>query len=144
MKFAPAALEDESKLEWCLRQMLGTANFRAGPMLAFLSGNLCYQIEHHLFPDLPSNRYAQIAPQVRSICACFDLPYDDRSARTSIPRTVRTIFTLALPDRLPSSDCDAPKTQPWCLPGENGHGDVSTLVAGALKVERRPNCRFLH
>ncbi|WP_448334158.1 fatty acid desaturase, partial [Streptomyces sp. DSM 41534] len=66
-KFAPDALNDESKSEWYLRQMLGTANFRAGPVLAFLSGNLCYQIEHHLFPDLPSNRYAQIAPQVRSI-----------------------------------------------------------------------------
>ncbi len=49
------------KSEWYLRQMLGTANFHAGPMLAFLSGNLCYQIEHHLFPDLPSNRYAQIS-----------------------------------------------------------------------------------
>ena len=60
-KFTPATLQDETKPEWYLRQMLGTANFRAGPVLAFLSGNLCYQIEHHLFPDLPSNRYAEIA-----------------------------------------------------------------------------------
>ena len=41
--------------------MLGSANFQAGPLMAFMSGNLCYQIEHHLFPDLPSNRYAEIA-----------------------------------------------------------------------------------
>jgi NADPH-dependent stearoyl-CoA 9-desaturase len=43
-KFTPAALEDETKPEWYLRQMLGTANFRAGPVLAFLSGDLCYHI----------------------------------------------------------------------------------------------------
>ncbi|MGW4099702.1 fatty acid desaturase family protein [Mycobacterium sp. NPDC004974] len=105
-KFAPAALEDESKSEWYLRQMLGTANFRAGPVLAFLSGNLCYQIEHHLFPDLPSNRYAQIAPQVRSICARFDLPYTTGPFARQYLGTVRTIFKLALPDRLPARDCE--------------------------------------
>jgi hypothetical protein len=43
-KFTPAALEGETKPEWYLRQMLGTANFDAGPIMAFLSGNLCYQI----------------------------------------------------------------------------------------------------
>ncbi|BBZ15090.1 fatty acid desaturase (plasmid) [Mycobacterium branderi] len=105
-KFAPDALNDESKSEWYLRQMLGTANFRAGPVLAFLSGNLCYQIEHHLFPDLPSNRYAQIAPQVRSICARFDLPYTTGPLARQYLGTVRTIFKLALPDRLPAPDAD--------------------------------------
>ena len=60
-KFTAAVVEEESRPDWYLRQMLGTANFNAGPLLAFSSGNLCYQIEHHLFPDLPSNRYAEIA-----------------------------------------------------------------------------------
>ena len=50
--------------------MLGAANFKAGPLLAFSSGNLCYQIEHHLFPDLPSNRYGQIAVRVRPSDCC--------------------------------------------------------------------------
>ena len=44
--------------------MLGSANFKAGPLMAFMSGNLCYQIEHHLFPDLPSNRYAEISERI--------------------------------------------------------------------------------
>ena len=52
-KFTPEALEGETKAQWYLRQMLGSANFRAGPVMAFMSGNLCYQIEHHLYPDLP-------------------------------------------------------------------------------------------
>jgi fatty acid desaturase len=53
-KFTVGALEHETKPDWYLRQMPGSANFRAGRVLAFLSGNLCYQIEHHLFPDLPA------------------------------------------------------------------------------------------
>ena len=60
-KFTKEEFENETHAEWYLRQMLGSANFHAGPLMAFMSGNLCYQIEHHLFPDLPSNRYAEIA-----------------------------------------------------------------------------------
>ena len=41
-KFTRAALEDETKPEWYLRQMLGAANFDAGRVLALLSGNLCF------------------------------------------------------------------------------------------------------
>ena len=40
-----------------------------------MTGNLSHQIEHHLFPDLPSNRYAEIAPRVREICERYGLPY---------------------------------------------------------------------
>ena len=49
-KFTPDVLQTETRAEWYLRQMLGAANFKAGPLLGFASGNLCYQIEHHLFP----------------------------------------------------------------------------------------------
>jgi fatty acid desaturase len=101
-KFTPTALKNETKPEWYLRQMLGTANFRAGPVLAFLSGNLCYQIEHHLFPDLPSNRYAQIAPQIRALCARFNIPYTTGPLTRQYLRTLRTITTLALPNRVPA------------------------------------------
>jgi NADPH-dependent stearoyl-CoA 9-desaturase len=98
-KFEPVALEGETKPEWYLRQMLGTANFRAGPVTAFLSGNLCYQIEHHLFPDLPSNRLAEIAQRVQAVCATYDLPYTTGSLARQYLLTLRTIFKLALPDR---------------------------------------------
>jgi fatty acid desaturase len=110
-KFTPATLDGETKPHWYLRQMLGSANFRAGPALAFLSGNLCYQIEHHLYPDLPSNRYAQIAPRVQALCAKYDLPYTTGPLPRQYLLTLRTICKLALPDRLlrASSD-DAPET----------------------------------
>ena len=41
-----------------------------------MSGNLSYQVEHHLFPDLPSSRYAEIAPQVKDVCERYGLPYN--------------------------------------------------------------------
>jgi len=110
-KFTADVLKDETRAEWYLRQMLGAANFKAGPLLAFSSGNLCYQIEHHLFPDLPSNRYAQIAVRVRALCDKYDLPYTSGSLVHQYLLTLRTIHKLALPDRLLRATCDdAPET----------------------------------
>jgi NADPH-dependent stearoyl-CoA 9-desaturase len=98
-KFTEDVLDDETRAEWYLRQMLGAANFTAGKLMAFSSGNLCYQIEHHLFPDLPSNRYAQIAVRVRALCDKYDLPYNSSSLVHQYLSTLRTINRLALPDR---------------------------------------------
>ncbi len=110
-KFEPAVLEGETKPEWYLRQMLGSANFDAGPVMAFLSGNLCYQIEHHLFPDLPSNRYAEIAQRVRALCATYDLPYTTGPLVRQYLLTFRTISKLSVPDRfLTATSDDAPET----------------------------------
>ena len=110
-KFTEDALTDETKSDWYLRQMLGTANFQAGPLLAFASGNLCYQIEHHLFPDLPSNRYPQIAERVRALCDKYDLPYTTGSFSHQFFLSQRTILKLALPDRfLIATSDDAPET----------------------------------
>ncbi|WP_440713787.1 fatty acid desaturase family protein [Gordonia sp. FQ] len=110
-KFTVDTLESETRGQWYLRQMLGTANFDAGPALAFLSGNLCYQIEHHLYPDLPSNRLAEVAVTVREICDKYDLPYNSDSFTLQYLRTLRTINKLALPDSwLLDTVDDAPET----------------------------------
>jgi NADPH-dependent stearoyl-CoA 9-desaturase len=84
--------------------MLGTANFRAGPVLAFLSGNLYYQIEHHLFPDLPSNRYAQIAARVRAVCTNYDLPYTTGPLARQYLLTLRTHFHAGASGSVPWPD----------------------------------------
>ena len=135
-KFSPSVLESETKPEWYLRQMLGTANFRAGPALAFMSGNLCYQIEHHLFPDLPSNRYPEIAERVRALCVAYDLPYTTGPLLRQYLMTVRTICKLALPDRFLSATADdAPETA-----SENrfrSGGGQSHAAAAANDVGRR-------
>jgi linoleoyl-CoA desaturase len=110
-KFTKEEFEDESQAEWYLRQMLGSANFNAGRVLAFMSGNLCYQIEHHLFPDLPSNRYAEISVRVRELCEKYDLPYTTGSLGRQYFQSFWTIFKLALPDKLlKGTPDDAPET----------------------------------
>ena len=110
-KFTQQEFDNETNGEWYLRQMLASANFHAGPVMAFMSGNLCYQIEHHLFPDLPSNRYAEIAERVRALCEKYDLPYTTGSLPRQYFQSFWTILKLALPDKLlrASSD-DAPET----------------------------------
>jgi len=110
-KFTRQEFETETPAEWYLRQLLGSANFRAGPLMAFMSGNLCYQIEHHLFPDLPSNRYAEIGERVRALCEKYDLPYTTGSLPRQYFQSFWTIVKLALPDKLlrATSD-DAPET----------------------------------
>jgi NADPH-dependent stearoyl-CoA 9-desaturase len=111
--FDPSVLDGETKPEWYLRQMLGTANFRAGKVLGFMTGNLCYQIEHHLFPDLPHNRYPEIAERVRALCVTYGLPYTTGSLLRQYLCTVRTICKLAFPDRFfAGTRDDAPETVP--------------------------------
>ena len=110
-KFTVDTLDDETPGQWYLRQMLGSANFNAGPAMAFMSGNLCYQIEHHLYPDLPSNRLADTSVRVRELCDKYDLPYTTGSLWVQYLKTLRTINKLALPDRfLRDTADDAPET----------------------------------
>jgi len=111
-KFTKTDMVGESKGHWYLRQMLGSANFKAGPALRFMSGNLSHQIEHHLFPDLPSNRYEEIAVRVRQICDKYDLPYTTGSFLVQYGKTWRTIAKLSLPDKYLRDTADnAPETR---------------------------------
>jgi len=110
-KFTKQDVDSETQGEWYLRQMLGSANFRSGPVLAFLSGNLSYQIEHHIFPDLPSNRLAEISVRVQALCDKYDLPYTTGSFLLQYLKSWRTIAKLSLPDKyLSATRDDAPET----------------------------------
>ncbi|SKY09553.1 fatty acid desaturase [Gordonia sp. w5E2] len=110
-KFTVEEYEEEDQPRWYLRQMLGSANFRAGPLMRFMSGNLSHQIEHHLFPDLPSNRYEEIAVRVRELCDKYDLPYTTGSLQHQYWLTFRTIAKLSVPNAmLKASADDAPET----------------------------------
>lgn len=110
-KFTKEDLETETRGQWYLRQMLGSANFEAGPVMEFMSGNLCYQIEHHLFPDLPSNRLREISVRVKALAQKYDLPYTTGSLSGQYFQSWRTIAKLALPNRfLRATADDAPET----------------------------------
>ncbi len=97
--FSEDQLENETSGEWYLRQLLGSANFTGNRLMHVMSGSLGYQIEHHLFPDLPSNRYPEIAERVTAICEKYDLPYTTGSFPKQFFTSIRTIWRLALPNK---------------------------------------------
>ena len=110
-KFTKQDVDAETRGEWYLRQMLGSANFHSGPVLGFMSGNLSYQIEHHIFPDLPSNRLPEISVRVRALCDKYDLPYTTGSFPVQYAKSWRTIAKLSLPNKyLTATSDDAPET----------------------------------
>jgi fatty acid desaturase len=98
-EFTEEETEDETRGEWYFRQILGSANLEGGKVFHILSGNLSHQIEHHLFPDLPANRYARISVEVREICERYGIPYNTGPLRKQFGSVVRKICRLALPDR---------------------------------------------
>jgi NADPH-dependent stearoyl-CoA 9-desaturase len=112
MHFTEEELEDETRPEWYLRQILGAANFTGGPLMHIMSGNLGFQIEHHLYPDLPSNRYAEIGVKVRALCEKYDIPYTTGPFPKQYGQALRTIIKLSLPNHMTKShspDEDAPQ-----------------------------------
>jgi len=104
LHFTEEELEDETRAEWYLRQMLGSANFTGGKLLHIMSGNLGFQIEHHLFPDLPSNRYAEISVKVQDLCRRYDIPYTTGPLHRQYGQVIRTIMKLSLPNGMTSED----------------------------------------
>ncbi|MFM9032695.1 MAG: fatty acid desaturase family protein [Mycobacterium sp.] len=99
-EFSVEQTRDETRGQWYYRQILGSANLTGGRLFHILSGNLSHQIEHHLFPDLPARRYAEIAPRVREICERYGLPYNSGPLHRQFAGVVGKIVRLALPSRV--------------------------------------------
>ena len=95
--FSEREVENETRGAWYVRQLLGSANIEGGRLFHFMAGNLSFQVEHHLYPDMPSSRYVEIAPRVRDICQRYGLPYNTGPLRKQLGSVHRTILRLALP-----------------------------------------------
>jgi fatty acid desaturase len=99
--FTEEEYEQESEGGKYVRQLIGAANIDGSPLFHVLSGNLGYQVEHHLYPDLPSTRYGEIAPRVREICERYDLPYNTGPLPKQLGMVHRSIVRLAFPGGKP-------------------------------------------
>jgi fatty acid desaturase len=95
--FSQRETEDETRGARYVRQLIGAANIDGSPLFHVMSGNLGYQVEHHLYPDMPSTRYGEIAPRVREICERYDLPYNTGPLSKQLGMVHRTIVRLAFP-----------------------------------------------
>jgi NADPH-dependent stearoyl-CoA 9-desaturase len=99
--FAEDEVADESRGGWYVRQLLGAANIEGSALFHVISGNLGYQVEHHLYPDMPSSRYGEIAPRVRDVCERYELPYNSGPFSKQLGMVHRTILRLAFPGGKP-------------------------------------------
>ncbi|MGZ6787639.1 MAG: fatty acid desaturase family protein [Nocardioidaceae bacterium] len=96
--FERRSIEGETRGEWYLRQMLGSANISGSKAMHLMTGNLSYQIEHHLFPDLPSNRYQEIAPQVQALFEEYGLTYTTGPLPKQVASAWSKVVRLSLPN----------------------------------------------
>jgi NADPH-dependent stearoyl-CoA 9-desaturase len=123
-EFTEEETAEETRGQWYYRQLLGSANLSGGKLFHVLSGNLSFQIEHHLFPDIPAHRYAEISVEVREICARYGIPYNAGPLHKQFGSVVRKIARLALPDRREDPIDDDPPA-----PQEPSSGRSKALTA---------------
>jgi fatty acid desaturase len=95
--FPKSIVKNETRAHWYLRQIRGSSNLSGGFLLNVMTGNLSHQIEHHLFPDVPANRYVDMAPQVREICARYGVFYNTGSMTKQFSQVIWRILRHSLP-----------------------------------------------
>jgi len=124
----------ESRGEWYLRQMLGSANISGSKAMHLMTGNLSHQIEHHLFPDLPSNRYAEVAPRVEALFDKYDLNYHSAPLVQQVGSAWHKVVRLSLPNGWLAT------TKPSNLPQQTAL--LWKMVRGGSKVRRAAQARL--
>lgn len=95
--FPADAVAGEARGHWYLRQVLGSSNLSGGRFFHLMTGNLSHQIEHHLYPDLPARRYAEVAPAVREVCRRHGVPYNTGSLLSQFLTVARRIVRHSFP-----------------------------------------------
>jgi NADPH-dependent stearoyl-CoA 9-desaturase len=98
--FEKTSIDGETRGEWYLRQMLGSGNISGSKAMHVMTGNLSHQIEHHLYPDMPSNRYAEIAPRIRDLMERYDLPYVTGNLWKQSASVYLKVAQLSLPNKV--------------------------------------------
>ena len=130
--FSEEEVEDESRGGFYVRQLLGAANIDGGPLFHVTSGNLGYQVEHHLYPDMPSTRYAEIAPRVKAICERYELPYNTGPFLKQLGGVQRTILRLAFPG-------GKPRPKPGPFRGDSDTAERATTGNGRVDGHTGPD-----
>ncbi|GGC67615.1 acyl-CoA desaturase [Hoyosella rhizosphaerae] len=95
--FSDKDIEGETRGEWYLRQILGSANFTGSRLFHILSGHTGHQVEHHLFPDIPAWRLPEISVEVQALCEKYGLPYNTGRLSSQLLSAWVRIVKLGLP-----------------------------------------------
>ena len=126
--------ENETRGQWYVRQMLGSANISGSNLMHLMTGNLSHQIEHHLFPDLPSNRYGEVAPRVKALFEKYDLNYHEAPLPAQVYSAWHKVVRLSLPNDWLATT--TPKNAPQQL------AMLFQMTTGGPKVRRGGQARL--
>jgi fatty acid desaturase len=96
--------EDGESPDFFRRQVLTSRNMAGGRALGALFGGLNYQIEHHLFPSMPSRNLRQCQPIVRDFCAERGVPYCEATVLASYRRVLRYLSGIRPSTRAAATD----------------------------------------
>ncbi|HEY9425230.1 MAG TPA: acyl-CoA desaturase, partial [Microterricola sp.] len=101
-------LPHDSKVDFLRRQVLTSRNIRGGwGMLTFMGG-LNYQIEHHLFPNMPRPHLRKAQELVKEYCQAHSINYTETGLFQSYGIVVDYLNKVGLSARDPF---DCPMTQ---------------------------------
>jgi fatty acid desaturase len=88
-----------TQLDFLRRQVLTSRNVRGGWLTDFALGGLNYQVEHHLFPNMPRASLRKAAPIVRAHCLRLNIRYTETSLVGSYAAALRHLHALGAPLR---------------------------------------------
>jgi fatty acid desaturase len=92
-------LTDADQLDFVRRQVLTSRNVAGSRFVDFLLGGLNYQIEHHLFPNMPRPNLRSAQPLIQAFCRQHGLPYAEASLFGSYAEALRHLHTVGAPLR---------------------------------------------
>ena len=81
-------LDSKSPLDYLRKQVMTSRNIKSSRLNDYLYGGLNYQIEHHLFPNMPRNRLKEAQKIVMPYCKGHSISYYE----TGIVRSQREIL----------------------------------------------------
>jgi fatty acid desaturase len=92
-------LTEADQLDFVRRQVLTSRNVRGSRFVDWLLGGLNYQIEHHLFPNMPRPNLRRAQPLVRAFCDQHGLAYVEASLYGSYAQAIRHLHAVGAPLR---------------------------------------------
>ena len=91
------------KIDFLRRQVLTSRNVRGGWFTDWLLGGLNYQVEHHLFPNMPRANLRKAQAIVRAHCAAHRIHYTETSLVGSYAIVLKYLHDLGAPLRRPAA-----------------------------------------
>ena len=81
------------------KQVLTSRNVHGGRLTDAALGGLNYQIEHHLFPGMPTANLRRAQPIVQAYCAEIGVPYEQTGLVSSYRQALRHLYEVGAPAR---------------------------------------------